>query len=179
MKLKQLVYATFFCLMANSALGQVIQEKNLTSTEYQKRFDQHVKDGYRPVKVWSKALGVFDGPTSFGYWATFQKDSGKIPWVARHGLDAATYQQEFNKWSAQGYVPTDMNVARVNDQVRYCVIYDKIPNAPAGIARHNINKAQFDQENKSATAKGYKLKLHSQCAVNGGWIFMAFWQKSQ
>jgi hypothetical protein len=171
------MYIMLLCLFANGVLGQVVEVKNLTSNEYQKKFDKLTKQGYRPIKVWSKTLQVFDyvggEQPSFGYWATFQKISNGTAWVARHGMDAATYQQEFNKWVAQGYMPTDINVACVNNVVRYCVIYDNIVNTPAWEARHNINKTEFDRTNTDLIAKGYTRKITSSACG----VYAALWQK--
>ena len=166
-----------FCLLANIAMGQTTNVSNLTSAEYQRKFNELTKAGLRPIKVWSKQLGTIDSAgASFGYWATFAKDSG-TPWVARHGLNAGMYQQEFNKWTAAGYMPTDINVACVGSEVRYCVIYDKIANPPAWVARHGMNEAAFRNEDSTWTAKGYNLKLKSSCHGPAGSVFAALWQK--
>jgi hypothetical protein len=179
--MKTLVCWLLLCAAAVCARAEDVEVKNMTSREYQKRFDQLVSQGYRPVKVWADTLKVFDyqpgeGP-SFGYWATFRKVANSPAWVARHGLDATAYQNEFNTWSGQGYVPTSMNVACVNGAVRYCVVYDKLANQPAGVARHNINKAQYDATHADLLSKGYKLKLRSSCKTPSGLVFVAFWQK--
>src|SRR5882724_8229519 len=130
--MKTIITIALLSLFTMTALGQDTELTNLTCREYQKKFDELVQRGYRPVKVWSKTLGVIDyvdgEHPSFGYWATFRKVPGGTPWVARHGLDAGAYQSEFDKWVAQGYMPTDMNVACVNKVVKYNVIYDKIAN---------------------------------------------------
>jgi len=166
-----------FCLLANVTMGQTTNVSNLTSAEYQRKFDELTKLGLRPIKVWSGQLGTIDSAgLSFGYWATFGKDNG-TPWVARHGIDAGTYQQEFNKWTAAGYMPTSINVACVGSQVRYCVVYDKIANPPAWVARHGMNQAAFSNENSTWTAKGYNLKLKSSCHDPAGSVFAALWQK--
>ena len=179
--MKKLICITLLAFLANVALGQTQEVKNLTGKEYQKKFEELTKQGYRPVKVWAKTLSVFDyqpgeGP-QFGYWATFQKVPNSPPWVSFHGLDAAAYQKEFTKLTGQGFMPTDVNVASVNNVVRYCVVYDKIPNAPAWVARHNINQSEYDRTHKDLLAKGYKLKIRSHCAAPGGRIFAAVWQK--
>src|SRR5262249_36772014 len=148
----RVLQTTLSCLLANIAMGQTFSVSHLTSAEYQTKFNELTKQGLRPIKVWS--WGPIDSAGSFGYWATFQKDDG-TPWVARHGIDAGAYQQEFNKWTAAGYMPTSINVACVGSQVRYCVIYDKIPNPPAWVARHGMNEAAFRNENSTWTAKGY------------------------
>lgn len=179
--MKKIIYTALLCLIANTLLSQVVNVANLTSGQYQKKFDALVQQGYRPIKVWSKVLGVFDytdgeGP-SFGFWGTFQKVPNTTPWAAKHGIDAAAYQKEFNARTAQGYMPTDMNVACVSNQVRYCVIYDKIPNALPWVAKHNINSADFQKANADLISKGYRLKLKSSCRTGNGYVFAALWQK--
>jgi len=74
-------------------------------------------------------------------------------------------------------MPTDINVACVGSEVRYCVIYDKIANPPAWIARHGMNEAAFKSENSTWTEKGYNLKLKSSCDGPTGSVFAALWQK--
>lgn len=175
--MKKLIYLIVLSLFANVALSQTIEVTNVTAAEYQKKFNELTKQGFRPIKVWSKTLGTFDSAPSFGYWATFQKVPNGPAWASFHGLDAAAYQKEFNKWTALGYVPTDLNVACVNNQVKYCVIYDKIANHPAFVARHNIHKAEFDKTNSELLAKGYKRKLESHCFGPGGPVFVALWEK--
>ena len=178
MNMKKLICAVLLSLLATISQGQTVEVKNLSGREYQKKFDELTKAGFRPIKVWSKTLGVFEGDVpSFGFWATFQKVPNSPPWASFHGLDAAAYQREFTKWTGQGFVPTDMNVACVNNAVKYCVIYDKIPNAPAYVARHNIHKAEFDKTNSDLLAKGYRRKLESHCVAPGGPVFAAMWQK--
>ena len=179
--MKALLIAAVLGALTVSSFAEDIEVKNMTGREYQKRFTELTQRGYRPIKVWAKTLGVFDyqpgeGP-QFGYWATFRKVPNGPAWASFHGLDAAAYQREFDRLSRQGFVPTDINVACVNNDVRYCVVYDKIPNAPAGIARHNLNRAAFDKANTEALAKGFKRKITTSCAAGGGTVFAAYWQK--
>jgi hypothetical protein len=166
---------------ANIAMGQTIEVKDLTSAEYQEKFNELTQAGFRPIRVWSGSLHVNDHTegekSSFGYSATFQKVPAGTPWVARQGLDAAAYQQEFNKWTRAGYVPTAINVACVGSEVRYCVVYDKIANPPAWVARHGMDAAAFRNENATWTAKGYKVKVRSSCQSGAGWVYVALWQK--
>ena len=42
-------------------------------------------------------------------------------WVARHGLSVTDYQNEFNKWTQQGYRP--VNISAYNN--RFAVIFEK------------------------------------------------------
>jgi Bacterial tandem repeat domain 1 len=165
-----------FCLLANVAMGQTEEVKNRTSNEFSKDFDALVEKGYRPVKIWCKQLGTFDSVTSrFGYWGTFKKDPNapnfQPDFQAVFGKKADTYQQSFNKWTGQGFTPTYISVGCVGSTVRYCAIFEKIPNPT--VARHNMNNATFQKENATWTRQGYKLLAKSSCNE----VYAAIWQK--
>jgi hypothetical protein len=165
---------TLFCFLANIASGQTTDVSNLTYDEFKKKLDDLGKQGFRPVKIWSKPLGTFDSASAKpGYWAKLEKVRGGIPWAARFGKNAEHYQQEFEKFTAQGLTPMDVNVSCVGSQPLYCGIFEKLPNAPACIARHNIDNATFQKQNATCTQQGYKLKVKSSC--NG--VYAAIWQK--
>jgi len=165
---------TSFCFLANTALGQTEEAGNMTFTELQTKLDKLRQGGYRPVKIWSKQLGTFDSTSvKPGYWVEFEKDPNRLPWVARSGKNAEHYQQEFQKWTAQGYTPMDVNVSCVGSQPLYCAIFVKLPNAPACVARHNMDNAAFQKQNATCMREGYKLKAKSSCRGT----FAAIWQK--
>jgi hypothetical protein len=162
-------------------VGSPISVSNLTSKQYQKKFDELTAKGYRPIKVESKRLQVIDytdgeGP-SLGYWATFQKFDHDRAWVARHGLTNQAYGQTFESLVPQGYVPTHMNVAYLNNTESYCVIFEKIPNPPAWVARHGLDHAAFAKANQEFVGQGYALHLKSSCAKSGGLVYAAMWVK--
>ena len=163
-------------------VGAPISVSNLTAKHYQKRFDELTRQGYRPTKVESKRLQVIDytdgeGP-SLGYWATFQKFENVRPWVARHGLSNQAYGQAFESLVPQGYVPTHMNVAYLNKMESYCVIFEKIPNPPAWVARHGLDNAAFNKANQEFVAQGYILKLKSSVSKGGSsFVYAAMWVK--
>ena len=73
-------------------------------------------------------------------------------WVARHGLSAANYQTEFNKWTGQGFRP--VQVSGYSD--RFAAIFEKQNNAPAWVARHGLTGAEYQAEFTKWTAQGYR-----------------------
>lgn len=70
-------------LLNLTANAQQTEVKNVTIKEYQREFDRLVSQGYRPVKVWSKTLGVFDYQPGerpqLGYWGIFENDPTRRP----------------------------------------------------------------------------------------------------
>jgi hypothetical protein len=159
-------------------MAQTEKLENLTLPEFDKKFNALVQRGYRPVKIWCKLLGTIDSVTTrFGYWGTFQKDPNaphfQPAFRASIGFKADEYQREFNKWTGQGFIPTYISVGCVGSTTRYCGIFEKLPNPPAIVARHDINVATFQKENGTWTKQGYKLLIKNSC--NGH--YAAIWQK--
>jgi hypothetical protein len=72
----------------------------LTAAQYQQTFDQLAAQGYRPVDVSGYEVNNQD------FYAAIFEQRQSVAWVARHGLTAAQYQQQFDQLSAQGYRPT-------------------------------------------------------------------------
>jgi hypothetical protein len=69
----------------------------LTSAQYQQAFDTYAAQGYRLVNLSAYKVG---GQARFA--AIWERREG-TPWVARHGLNSAQYQQQFNTFGQQGY----------------------------------------------------------------------------
>lgn len=79
-----------------------IGRHGLTSSQYQKAFDEQVAAGYRLVSV----SGYSDTGIA-RYAAIWHKDEPR-EWQARHGLDAATYQRTFDDLAARGFRPVQV-----------------------------------------------------------------------
>jgi len=79
-----------------------IGRHGLTSSEYQKAFDEQLAAGYRLVSI----SGYSD--TGIARYAAIWHDDGPRDWQARHGLDAAGYQQAFDALKDFGFRPTQV-----------------------------------------------------------------------
>ncbi|MER3477676.1 MAG: serine hydrolase [Leptolyngbya sp. ERB_1_2] len=119
------------------------------------------------------------GVDSQSYYAViFEKTANAPAWVARHGLTSDAYQQEFNKWTAQGYRLVDINGHSVNNQDYYAAIFEKTANAPAWVARHGLTSAGYQNAFNQYTSQGYRLVKVSGYAINGEDRYAALWEKS-
>jgi hypothetical protein len=74
----------------------------LTSSEYQKAFDEQIATGYRLASV----SGYSDTGIA-RYVALWHKDD-PVEWQARHGLDSAGYQRSFDDLVTQGFRPVQV-----------------------------------------------------------------------
>ena len=111
------------------------------------------------------------------YAAIWEKTPGP-PWVARHGMNAQTYQQEFDSWTSQGYCLTLVSGYSVADEARYAAIWEK-KTCPAYVARHGLTSAVYQNEFDTLVGQqGYRLKLVSGYNVGGQNFYAAIWEKS-
>ena len=143
----------------------------MTSSQYQSAFDSFVKDGYRLVYV----SGYTDnGQERFA--AFWEKKSGPA-WVARHGINRAQYQGEFDKYVGQGYRLVLVNGYTVSGQDRYVAIWEKSP-SPGWVARHGMTAGQYQTEFDKFLNQGYRLVHISGYAVGNDARYAAIWNKS-
>lgn len=147
-----------------------VARHGLSAADYQTEFNKWVQQGYRPTRV----CGYTDGGQA-RYAALFEKRANSPAWTARHGLSAADYQTEFNKWTQQGYRPTDISTYTVNGQDLYTVIFDKIANGPAWEARHGLSAADYQTEFNKWVGQGYRLTM---VTANSNGRYAAVWEKT-
>ena len=96
--------------------------------------------------------------------------------AARHGLDAAQYQQQFDQMGGQGFRLTHVDGYATPAGVRYAAIWLKTSSPRPWVARHGQTTAQFQAEFNSLTGQGYRLTDIS--ATDGG-IFAGLYQKGE
>jgi hypothetical protein len=122
----QPVWLDFFDVDGNTYVNAIFRPASggamrayhgLTGDEYQARFDQAKKDGFRPVIVESY---LDDGVR---YAAVFRKTSGPA-YRAYHGRDAEFHQARIDEWSKEGYVPRSISVVSSGGR-KYTALYEK------------------------------------------------------
>lgn len=144
----------------------------LTSAQYQQVFDTLAQQGYRLVDLSGYSVAGKDT-----YAAIWERRQGPA-WVARHGLSAAKYQQEFDRLKGQGYRLVHINGYTVANQDRYAAIWEK-RQGPAWVARHGMTASQYQQEFNKLKGQGYRLVDVSGYNIGGQDRYAAIWEKRQ
>jgi CubicO group peptidase (beta-lactamase class C family) len=127
--------------------------------------------GYKPV--WIDAYNV-NGKTYFN--SIFRPDDG-VPWVAKYGLTAAQYQNEFDRLTPRGFRPLHIESYADGNQVRYAVIFEKRKGG-AWRAYHGKSPDEHQQLFNSLTAQGYQPVNISVTYLNGKTYFAALYEKN-
>ena len=96
--------------------------------------------------------------------------------AARHGMDAAQYQQQFDQIVGQGFRPTHVDGYATPAGIRYAAIWLKSNSARPWVARNGQTTAQFQADFNKFTGQGFRLMDIS--ATDGG-IFSAIYEKGQ
>jgi hypothetical protein len=147
-----------------------VARHGMTSAGYQQEFDQLVGQGYRLKLVSGYNVGGEDR-----YAAIWERGSGPA-WVARHGMTSAGYQNEFDKFVAQGYRLKLVSGYSVGGEDRYAAIWEK-SSGRAWVARHGMTSAGYQNEFDQLVGQGYRLKLVSGYRVAGEDRYAAIWEK--
>jgi len=131
-----------------------VARHGLSADEYQQEFDRLGREGYRLVDLSGYSI---DGKDH--YAAIWQKKKGP-PWVARHGMISEKYQQEFNKFTQQGYRLASISGWNAGSVAHYAAVWEKVQ-GPAWAARHAMLSDAFQEEFDKFAKKGYRLKYIS------------------
>ncbi len=95
---KILLAATCLLLGSSLAFSQAYRSHhNMSSREYQQKFDEYTDQGYRIVQVDGYEV---DGRAYFA--AIWEKAHGPA-FIAHHNMDAGDYQQKFDEYLKKGY----------------------------------------------------------------------------
>lgn len=108
-------YAAIFEKPATAGVAR----HGLTSGQYQQQFDANAQQGYRLKQV--SGYGNGNAPRFAALWD--RQASG--PWLARHNLTSAEFQQVFNDQTGQGYRLSDISGYDYQGADRYAAIFVK------------------------------------------------------
>ncbi len=154
-----------------SPSGAWVARHGLSSADYQRAFDQFLREGYRLRHVSGYAVGG-----QARYAAIWEKTGDNSAWVARHGLTSARYQQEFNRLVRQGYRLTQVSGYGIEGVDYYAAIWEK-KGGPAWVARHGLSSVAYQAEVDRLVKQGYQLKVVSGYTVGGSDRYAALWHK--
>lgn len=94
--------------------------------------------------------------------------------VARHNLDGARYQADFDALPQQGYRP--VCISGGSDDAGFCSLWAQSP-GPAWKARHAMSSADYQREFEAAASQGYRLRCISGYVEGGQTRFAALWDQ--
>jgi hypothetical protein len=154
-----------------SAGPTFVARHELSAQAYQQEFDKWTGQGYCLTLVSGYSVG-----NEARYAAIFEQKNCPT-FIARHGLTSQAYQQEFDKWTNQGYCLSLVSGYSVGNQDRYAAIFEQ-HNCPAFIARHGLTSQVYQNEfNSLVNQQGYRLKLVNGYRVAGQDYYAAIWEK--
>lgn len=109
-------------------------------------------------------------------FAAVWEPSDGSAWQARHGIDAASYQQAFDSLVGQGFRLTTVNGYSQGAQSRFNAVWVK-RDGPAWQARHGLNAADYQTTFDSLVSQGFRLTNVSGYAEAGQARYAAIWEQ--
>lgn len=96
--------------------------------------------------------------------------------VAKHGIDTANYQSEFDKIWTCGYYPIWVDGFEVNGKTYFNVIFRPSKNV-TWVARHNLDGKKYQDEFNKWSEAGYRLININSYLSHGKLLYAAVWIK--
>ena len=142
----------------------------LSNADYQAAVDRYIADGYRPLHVSGYTVNGEDR------YATIWEGSPGPAFVARHGLDAAAYQAEFDAQAAGGFRLVDVSGYNIGGTDYYAAIFEADPGG-AWIARHGLDAGAYQADFDDLADQGYRLRVVSGFGSNGTVRYATVWNE--
>lgn len=143
---------------------------NLSSEQYQKEVEEWVKKGYRLADVSGYTVNNKDF-----YTAIFDKPANAPDWVARHSMSSAQYQDEFNKWTGQGYRLKKVSGYSISGQPQFAAIWEKSGSGYSA-ARHSMTSREYQDEMERFYFMGYRPVWVNGYTVGNNDYYAAIWE---
>ena len=143
----------------------------LTADEYQRRFDELARQGYRLIDV----SGWWDGRQQ--RFAAIWETGGGPDWQGRHGIPIADYQAVFDALAADGFRPVRLSFYATPAGPHVAGVWHG-GRAPAWTARHGLSGDDFQREFDALTADGYRLVDLSGYEEGGQARYAGVWEQS-
>lgn len=146
-----------------------VARHGLNSAAYQQTFTHFTQfGGYRP-----RCVSVYwDGGVK--YAVIFDKSSGPN-WIARHGLDTAGFQAQFDQNAANGYRLVNIGVTGTLTGPVYAGIWEQ--KGGASEARSGLSAAQYQTKFDQMTAQGFRPRKVCGYSAGGQTQFAAIWDQ--
>lgn len=151
--------------------GPIVAHHNMSSGDYQQKFNEYSGQGYRLTLV-----DGYEAGSKIYYAAIWEKTSGPA-YKAHHGMSAADYQQKFNDYDKQGYKVVLVDGCGSGNQAIYAAIWEK-KDGPAYATHHGMTGAGYQQKFNEYDGKGYRLLWVSGYGVGNQAYYAAIWEKS-
>jgi CubicO group peptidase (beta-lactamase class C family) len=142
----------------------------LTNPDYQAAVDRYIAEGYRPLHVSGYTVNGEDR------YATIWEQSPGPAFVARHGLDAAAYQAEFDARAAGGFRVVDVSGYNIGGTDYYAAIFEADPGG-AWVARHGLDATAYQADFDDLADQGYRLRVVSGFGSNGTVRYATVWNE--
>ena len=147
-----------------------VTRNGIPAASYQAEFDKATSSGYRPV--WVDGYEV-NGKVFFN--AIFHPNNGNA-WAARHHMNGAEYQAEWNLRTGQGFHLRQVETYLVGNEIRYASIFEKGTSAPQ-TAYHGLNKEEHQARFNALTAEGWRPMNISVASPGNKLCYAALYEK--
>jgi CubicO group peptidase (beta-lactamase class C family) len=160
----------YVALWDQAPRGTWISRYGMSAAEYQSVFDAHVAAGYRLTH-----LSGYGGSGGEKYAAIWEQKSGSR-WIARHGLNSAEFQAEFDAQFLAGYHLTLIGSYPAGNGVHFLGIWEQGGVSRWWHAETGLEVDDFEQTSKDLRYRGHRPISVSAHTDAGGTRYTALWR---
>lgn len=109
------------------------------------------------------------------YVSSWEKAGGPA-WLAKHNIDNAAYQKDFDELPAQGYRAISVTAVSTADGTRFASLWEKT-GGPAWRGGHGLSLSDYLAAKTELESQGFKPRCLSGYTENGQARFIGLWEQ--
>ena len=147
------------------------EHRNLTSSQYNTKWQQYKDRGFRPIDIAAYTNG---NRTLFaGIWV---ENIENIKWSSHRNLSRSDYEKLFNSKNRAGFRLVDMEVYQTTTGLKYSAIWYKSDDRSWSHS-HNLTRDQYQAEVGDKVSEGFIMIDFESWPTTKGKRYAAIWER--
>jgi hypothetical protein len=161
----------YVAIWDKSTSGPWVARHRLTADEYQTTYDSLKEQGYKLRHISSYTIG-----SEARYAAIWEQTDETYDWVARHGLTADQYRQEYDTYTSQGYRLVVVSGYGIDSVDYYTALWEKRDSLP-WVSRYGLTATEYQTASDNYTSQGYIPRVINGYTVAYEDRYAAIWEQ--
>lgn len=148
--------------------------RDLSSSEFSKKFHQYKKAGYIMIDV-----DAYSASGGTRYAMVWRKNTDNRGWAEYRGMTSEKYNERWKAFRKKGYRPIDIESYRVGNKQRYAGIWVQNKEGYGWSSRRNLTAQQYADYFQAQKNKGYRIIDMEAYPTGNGIRYSAIWVQNK
>ncbi len=148
--------------------------RDLTSSEFSKKFKQYKEKGYMMIDI-----DVYKVGSALRYSMIWRENTEQRGWAEFRNMSSETYSKKWKEFRDKGYRPHDIESYRINGQQKYAGIWVQNKEGYSWSSKRNLKASEYGEYFKTQKSKGRRMIDMEAYQTSGGLRYSAIWVQNK